>query len=132
MPEFQTPEMLRMPLEELCLRIKLCNYGEPAEFIREALTPPTMKTVQRALDTLTQVQALDKEGHLTPLGFHLAHLPVDVRLGKLLIYGCLFSCLDGLLTIVAALSLNQSPFDRPFGREEEADAAKMRFAKGGS
>jgi ATP-dependent RNA helicase DHX29 len=63
---------------------------------------------------------------LTPLGAHLSNLPVDVHIGKMILFGALFRCLDPILTIAAALSF-KSPFIRPFGKEDEADAARARF-----
>ena len=67
-----------------------------------------------SLARLRGVGALDKEEALTPLGYHLASLPVDVRIGKLLILGSVFKCLDSALTIAACLSY-KSPFVAPFG-----------------
>jgi ATP-dependent RNA helicase DHX29 len=63
---------------------------------------------------------------LTPLGAHLSNLPVDVHIGKMILFGAIFKCLDPILTIAAALSF-KSPFVRPFGKEDEADAARARF-----
>lgn len=57
---------------------------------------------------------------------HLSNLPVDVHIGKMILFGALFRCLDPILTIAAALSF-KSPFIRPFGKEDEADAARARF-----
>jgi len=55
------------------------------------------------------MHALDHDEHLTPLGHHLAALPVDVYIGKLLLFGCIFRCVDPILTIAAALS-HRNPF----------------------
>lgn len=71
--------------------------------------------------------ALASRGILSPFStLAQAKLPVDVHLGKLLLLGCLFNCLDATLTIVAALNA-KSPWLTPFGRESEADAAKRSF-----
>jgi hypothetical protein len=64
---------------------------------------------------------------LTPLGVHLASLPVDCRLGKLLLLGAVFGCADEALTIAATLS-QRSPFLCPAERRAAADAAKLSFA----
>jgi ATP-dependent RNA helicase DHX57 len=50
------------------------------------------------------VGALDPEDELTPLGFHLAALPVDVRIGKLILFGSIFRCVDAAITIATALA----------------------------
>ena len=62
-----------------------------------------LNRAQTAIDRLKGVGALDSDCDLTPLGFHLASLPVDVRVGKLLLFGAIFRCLDASLTIAAAL-----------------------------
>ncbi|CAJ1395199.1 unnamed protein product [Effrenium voratum] len=67
---------------------------------------------------------------LTPLGFHLAHMPVDVRIGKMLIYGSLCKCLAPILTIAACLS-QRSPFIRSFNRSKEEQQVSERKAAWG-
>jgi ATP-dependent RNA helicase DHX29 len=59
----------------------------------------------------------------------LSNLPVDVHIGKMLLFGAMFQCLDPILTIAASLSF-KSPFIRPFGKEDEADKARDGFKKG--
>ncbi|XP_062600658.1 putative ATP-dependent RNA helicase DHX57 [Saccostrea cucullata] len=68
---------------------------------------------------------------LTPLGYHLGSLPVDVRIGKLMLFGAIFRCLDPALTIAATLSY-KSPFVSPFDKRDEADKKKLEFAVGNS
>jgi HrpA-like RNA helicase len=75
--------------------------------------------------------AVSVESELTALGFHLATLPVDPRVGKMMIYGALFQCTDPALTIAASMSA-RSPFVSPFDKRDEADAARKEFAIGGS
>ncbi|KAL9542861.1 hypothetical protein PS6_009585 [Mucor atramentarius] len=128
LPAYETPEILRLPLEELCLRIKVCRLGAIRDVLSAALDAPTNKMINNAILTLQEVQALSTDGKetLTPLGSHLANLPVDVHIGKMILFGAIFRCLDPILTIAAALSF-KSPFVRPFGKEDEADAARDRF-----
>ena len=73
--------------------------------------------------------SIDETQTLTPLGAHLANLPVDVHIGKMILFGAIFRCLDPVLTIAAALSF-KSPFVRPFGKETEADIARAKFQYG--
>ncbi|CAO3643232.1 unnamed protein product [Mucor hiemalis] len=126
MSNFETPEILRLPLEELCLRIKVCELGSIRDVLGAALDSPTPKMIENAILTLQEVQALSIDESLTPLGAHLSNLPVDVHIGKMILFGAIFKCLDPILTIAAALSF-KSPFIRPFGKEDEADAARARF-----
>jgi ATP-dependent RNA helicase DHX36 len=61
---------------------------------------------------------LDKQEELTPLGVHLARLPVEPHIGKMILFGALFCCLDPVLTIAASLSF-KDPFVIPLVRETE-------------
>ncbi|KAG0197455.1 hypothetical protein BGX28_009063 [Mortierella sp. GBA30] len=126
MPEYQMPEIMRMPLEELCLMIKMCELGDIADVLRRALDAPPLKAIENAIQALQDVRALTEAEELTPLGVHLCNLPVDVHIGKMILFGSIFKCLDPILTVAAMLSF-KSPFVTPFGAEDEADAAKQRF-----
>jgi HrpA-like RNA helicase len=75
----QVPEMHRVPLEELCLQIKILDLGEIASFLGKAIEPPEASSISNAITSLEELDALDKLQFLTPLGYHLAQLPVDVR-----------------------------------------------------
>jgi len=127
MHSFQVPEMLRVPLQDLCLQIRLLDLGSAAQVLDEALQPPPPKAIETALAILSEVGAMDSEERLTPLGRHLAQLPVDVRIGKLLLYGAVFQCINPIATIAAAMSF-KSPFVSPMDRRDEADAARRSFA----
>jgi ATP-dependent RNA helicase DHX57 len=124
------PEILRVPLEQMVLRIKvlpLFKNKTVESVLRDMIEPPLEEGMQSAIVRLKGVGALDTDCDLTPLGFHLASLPVDVRIGKLLLFGAVFCCLDSALTIAAALSY-RSPFLSPFGKREEAQRKKLSFA----
>ncbi|CAO3629564.1 unnamed protein product [Cunninghamella echinulata] len=133
MAAYETPEILRLPLEELCLRIKVCKLGSIENVLERALDAPPKKMIDNAIETLQEVQALSSDGNetLTPLGVHLSNLPVDVHIGKMILYGAMFRCLDPILTIAASISF-KSPFIRPFGYEEEADKARKLFEQDNS
>jgi ATP-dependent RNA helicase DHX29 len=68
---------------------------------------------------------------LTPLGLQLARLPLDVFLGKLILMGAVFKCLDMAITVAAILS-SKSPFVAPFGQRNQADTIRRGFRKGDS
>lgn len=133
-PLYTLPEILRTPLEEVLLSILLIDIGHPMRFLASAIQPPDEIAVVQALKNLIEMEAvkvnegndrLERELILTPLGFHLASLPMDPKLGKMLISAAVLDCLDPLLTVAAALS-SKSPFVSPFGKQEEATRAKMR------
>ncbi|KAL2039774.1 hypothetical protein N7G274_007633 [Stereocaulon virgatum] len=131
MLEEQTPEMLRLSLQDLVLRVKICKVGSIEQTLSEALDPPSAKNIRRAIDALIDVKALTPFEDLTSLGRQLAKLPLDVFLGKLVLLGSIFGCLDAMLTIAAILS-SKLPFSAPMGARSQADAARLAFKKGDS
>ncbi|RKF76639.1 ATP-dependent RNA helicase DHX29 [Golovinomyces cichoracearum] len=131
MTDQQTPELLRLSLQDLAIRVKICKLGSIEDTLSQALDPPLPKNVRRAIDTLVDVRALTPGEDLTPLGAQLARLPLDVFLGKLVILGLVFKCLDASITIAAILS-SKSPFSAPFGARAQADLARHAFKRGDS
>ncbi|KAG7649925.1 DEAD/DEAH box helicase domain [Arabidopsis thaliana x Arabidopsis arenosa] len=110
MRPYQVPEMLRVPLVELCLHIKLLGLGQIKPFLSKALEPPSESAINSAILLLHKVGALEGDEELTPLGHHLAKLPVNLLIGKMLLYGGIFGCLSPILSIAAFLSCCKSPF----------------------
>ncbi|XP_011814375.1 PREDICTED: ATP-dependent RNA helicase DHX36 isoform X3 [Colobus angolensis palliatus] len=115
--DYQLPEILRTPLEELCLQIKILRLGGIAYFLSRLMDPPSNEAVLLSIRHLMELNALDKQEELTPLGVHLARLPVEPHIGKMILFGALFCCLDPVLTIAASLSF-KDPFVIPLGWEE--------------
>ncbi|KAH6933805.1 hypothetical protein HPB50_018284 [Hyalomma asiaticum] len=72
-------------------------------------------------------KALNEDETLTPLGYHLAKLPLDPQTGKMIIMASIFSCLDPILTVAASLSFKDA-FMVPLGKEKLVDEVKRRFA----
>lgn len=142
----QQPEIQRIALEHLVLNV-LCIVSESHrensiyKFFSKAIDPPDEGAVATAVNNLVDIGALCKVGkkgekgngdvEMTALGKHLAGLPVDARIGKLLIYGSVFGCLDAALTIAATIS-ERSPFYAPVDKREEARSAKGKFHWGKS
>jgi len=132
LPSHQVPEIMRVPLEELILSVAATIGTNVNLVLAEALDPPPPKHVERSLQELVRVGALVMNGpeqQLTTLGSVLVNFPMDVRLGKMLLVSIALECLDPCLTIAAALSLGKTPFNRPFGSEQEADRARHAFKK---
>ncbi|CAK9322974.1 unnamed protein product [Citrullus colocynthis] len=127
MLQYQLPEILRTPLQELCLHIKSLQLGTVGSFLAQALQPPDPLAVQNAIELLKTIGALDDMEELTPLGRHLCTLPLDPNIGKMLLMGSIFQCLNPALTIAAALA-HRDPFILPINRKEEANDAKKSFA----
>ncbi|KAF7252781.1 putative ATP-dependent RNA helicase DHX57 [Varanus komodoensis] len=108
----QLPEIQRVPLEQLCLRIKILEMFSAHSLLSvlsRLIEPPTTESLRASKLRLQDVGALSSDEKLTPLGYHLASLPVDVRIGKLMLFGTIFRCLDPALTIAASRAY-KSPF----------------------
>lgn len=137
------PELQRLPLEEVCLTIMAGGLAPRGcfFFLSQAPQPPKPDAVQSALTSLEQVGAITiPAGNgesaqspqaavetLTPLGRQLAKLPVDARLGKMLLLSVQFRCVDTITTIVAGLSASQSPFLSSLRDGQAALAKQAKF-----
>lgn len=135
LPAQTPPEMIRTPLDELILQLcllheqrrdelqgeALANFpkgANPLKLLSQVPEPPPTLNVEQACQHLLDVDALHVVDltpdcplyRLTPLGFHLSRLPMDAKVGKTLIVGCILECLEGALTIAATLSCSKSCF----------------------
>nr|XP_016437470.1 PREDICTED: DExH-box ATP-dependent RNA helicase DExH5, mitochondrial-like isoform X2 [Nicotiana tabacum] len=126
--DYQLPEILRTPLQSLCLQIKSLKLGSISEFLSRALQSPELLAVQKAIEYLKIIGALDESENLTVLGRYLTMLPMEPKLGKMLILGATLNCLEPILTIVAGLSV-RDPFLTPLDKKDLADAAKAHFSR---
>ncbi|XP_035669550.1 ATP-dependent RNA helicase TDRD9-like [Branchiostoma floridae] len=138
LPEYGIPEMQRCPLEQLVLKVKLLDLGEPKAILGLALQPPNLDAIEATVLLLKEVGALSTDtseginphdGDLTFIGRVLAALPVDVRVGKLLLLGHVFGYLKEVLVIGASLSL-KSFFAKPFRGDLESYRSKMAWSEG--
>ena len=123
-PRYTTPELLRASLAGVILRMKSLRLPEIDVF--PFLDPPEAKRVRDGQQLLMELGALDDSGRLTGIGKQLAHLPVDPRIGRMLIAARDKACLAEMLVIAAYLSV-QDPRDRPLERQEAADQKHRRF-----
>ncbi|KAH9505328.1 ATP-dependent RNA helicase A [Bulinus truncatus] len=110
-----TPEIFRTPLHELALSIKLLRLGPIGLFLAKAVEPPPIDAVIEAEVMLRAMRALDSNDELTPLGKLLAKMPIEPRLGKMIIYGCIFYVGDAMC-IIAASTTFPEPFIVPTDR----------------
>ncbi|KAM4690496.1 ATP-dependent RNA helicase TDRD9 [Rhinophrynus dorsalis] len=136
-PENVVPEMLRSPLGNTILKVKLLDMGEPRALLATALSPPDITDIERTILLLKEVGALavcenreeenPYDGELTFLGKVLAQLPVDLQLGKLIVLGHVFGCLEECLIIAAALSLKNF-FAMPYRQHLDGYRSKLAFS----
>ena len=107
------PELLRSDLQEVCLDVRAQGFKEPVKrFLADAIEPPSMEAVDSAMKNLTALDCLTVDEELTPLGRLLASLPIHPSLGKMIVLGVIYKCLDPLL-IIGALFNERSLFITP-------------------
>ncbi|HEX3097048.1 MAG TPA: ATP-dependent RNA helicase HrpA [Usitatibacter sp.] len=123
-PEYTTPEILRTSLASVILRMAALDLGPIADF--PFIEPPTPRQISDGYQQLFELGAITAERQLTPLGRELARLPVDPRIGRMLVAAREFHCLAEMLVIAAALSI-QDPRDRPQALREASDRAHEEF-----
>ncbi|XP_037877360.2 ATP-dependent DNA/RNA helicase DHX36 isoform X2 [Bombyx mori] len=123
------PEMQRSDLLEPVLAIKRLRLGKAADALKDMAAPPAEETIKAAVKHLQQCGALNESEILTPLGWHLARLPVHPAAGKLLLLGALFGCLDRAASVAAVWGF-KDPFQLVIGKEKQMDLAKKELALG--
>jgi ATP-dependent helicase HrpA len=124
-PEFTDPEILRTNLASVILQMISLELGELTEF--PFVERPDARAVGDGLALLQELGALEADRRLTPVGRALAALPVDPRLGRMLVEADRTGCLREVLIIAAALSV-QDPRERPTEQRQAADQKHARFA----
>jgi ATP-dependent helicase HrpA len=124
-PAFTEPEVLRTNLASVILQMAALRLGEVADY--PFLDPPDRRQVTDGVRLLEELGAFDDKQRLTGLGRKLARLPVDPRLGRMVLEADRNGCLREVAVIAAALSI-QDPRERPADRREQADALHARFA----
>ncbi|XP_046753641.1 ATP-dependent DNA/RNA helicase DHX36 [Diprion similis] len=129
MDEYPLPEMLRTRLEQVILQAKILQLGKIKPFLASVIDPPNAKAVELSLQLLITLNALDEDEQLTPLGYHLAKIPLDPRTGKMIILGAIFSCVEPVFSIAASLTYKDA-FYCPLGKEAEAQKRKLELGLG--
>jgi ATP-dependent helicase HrpA len=123
-PLYTEPEIQRTNLAAVILQMAVLGLGEVEDF--PFMDPPDRRYVKDGYRLLTELEALDGRQRLTPLGRKLARLPLDPRLGRMVLAAAEEGCLSELLVIVSALSV-QDPRERPADARQKADEAQRRF-----
>uniref|UniRef100_A0A182MYW9 ATP-dependent RNA helicase DHX36 n=1 Tax=Anopheles dirus TaxID=7168 RepID=A0A182MYW9_9DIPT len=121
------PEILRVSLDEVILQIKILQLGEARAFMNHLLDKPPAEVIEESIQLLNRLNAIDNEQKLTPLGYHLARLPMDPRTGKMILLASIFSCIDPVTSIAASLTFKHA-FYKPLGKEKEVDRIRRKFA----
>ncbi|PIL43704.1 ATP-dependent RNA helicase HrpA [Massilia eurypsychrophila] len=124
-PKFTEPEILRSSLAAVILRMKALHLTDVETF--PFIEPPQGRAIADGYQLLQEVGAVDDTNGLTPLGHKLAKLPLDPRVGRMILAALENACLTEMLIIASALSV-QDPRDRPMEHQQAADEAHKKFA----
>ena len=117
-PEFTEPEILRTNLAAVILQMAQLRLGDIEHF--PFVDRPDHRLINDGRTLLQELQAINPKGKLTKLGQRLARLPVDPRLGRMLLAAERFNCLNDALIIISALAV-QDPRERPADKQQAAD-----------
>ncbi|MCE3262886.1 MAG: ATP-dependent helicase [Pseudoduganella sp.] len=124
-PKFTDPEILRSSLASVILRMKSLHLADVESF--PFIEPPLGRAIADGYQLLQELGAVDDDNALTPLGRKLAKLPLDPRVGRMILAAQEYACLTEVLIVASALSV-QDPRDRPVEHQQAADEAHKKFA----
>jgi ATP-dependent helicase HrpA len=119
-PEFTDPEILRSSLASVILRMKALKLGEVEDF--PFVDTPSSRAIADGYQLLAELNAVDDQRRLTPIGGQLAKLPVDPRMARMIVAARDEGCLSEILIIASGLAI-QDPRERPMDKQELADGA---------
>ncbi len=122
--EFTSPEILRTNLAGVILQMQSLRLGLPQDF--PFVEPPDARRINDAYDTLLELNAIDTDRRLTDVGKTLARLPVDPRIGRILVTSSDESVLHDALIVASFLEI-RDPRDRPYEKRDAADNLHARF-----
>jgi ATP-dependent helicase HrpA len=133
-PEFTEPEIKRTNLASVLLQMAALRLGDPAAF--PFVDPPDLRSIRDGIALLEELDAVDPDKAntkkwLTPLGRQLARLPLDPRLGRMVLEAADNGCVHEVMVIASGLSI-QDPRERPTDKREIAQELHKRFVTKGS
>ena len=123
-PEFTDPEILRTNLAAVILQMLHLRLGQIEDF--PFIEPPDGKAISDGFNLLQELSAVNRENQLTPLGRQLARLPIDPRLGRMLLEAGQLGSMAEVLIVASALSV-QDVRERPADRQQQADQAHAQW-----
>ncbi|MGE8359624.1 ATP-dependent RNA helicase HrpA [Pseudomonas sp.] len=123
-PEFTDPEILRTNLAAVILQMLHLRLGSIEDF--PFIEPPDGKAISDGFNLLQELSAVNRESQLTPIGRQLARLPIDPRLGRMVLEAAKQGSLEEILIVASALSV-QDPRERPMDRQQAADQAHAQW-----
>jgi ATP-dependent helicase HrpA len=121
---FTDPEILRSSLASVILRMKALHLGAVEDFA--FIEPPQKRAIVDGYQLLAELGAVDADNELTPVGWTLSKLPLDPRVGRMILEAKERGALDEVLVIASALSV-QDVRDRPMDKQAQADQQHAKF-----
>ena len=128
-PEFTEPEILRSSLASVILRMAALRLGDIGDF--PFIESPSSRLIADGYLLLQELGAVDSNRQITEIGLQLAKLPLDPRVGRMILAAKRENCLSEILVIASVLSM-QDPRERPMDKREAADNAHAKFIGEGS
>lgn len=125
-PEFTVPEILRTSLASVILQMLSLRLGDINDF--PFIEPPSSKMINDGFTLLTEFGATNENRELTEIGWQLSKMPIDPRIGRMIFAAKVENCLNEVLIIASALSI-QDPRERPMDAQQAADAAQQKFVE---
>nr|WP_259374709.1 ATP-dependent RNA helicase HrpA [Roseateles aquatilis] len=123
-PRFTDPEILRSSLAGVILRMKALHLGQVEDF--PFIEPPPRKAIADGYQLLNELGAVDERNELTPMGDELSRLPLDPRVGRMILEARKRDALSEVLVIASALT-GQDVRDRPMDQQQQADEKHKKF-----
>ncbi len=124
-PEYTDTEITRTNLASVILQMLVLKLGDIESF--PFVDPPETTAIKDGFKILEELGAVNAQGKITRSGRQMASFPVDPRLARILLAGAQYNCLNEILTIVSALSI-QDPRERPQEKRQAADEAHSRYS----
>ena len=128
-PAFTEPEILRSSLASVILRMAALRLGDVERF--PFIEAPSSRLIADGYLLLQELGAVDSKRQITEVGLQLAKLPLDPRIGRMILAAKRENCLSEILIIASVLSM-QDPRERPMDKREAADNAHSKFVAEGS
>ncbi|XP_011179568.2 benign gonial cell neoplasm protein [Zeugodacus cucurbitae] len=128
LPRTYTAELLTMPLDRVCLTVKLLSpHTMVSEYLQTTISRAPFTHIHNTVEFLKKIYVFDELEEITWLGCRLIDVPIDCQLGKLLVFAILLQCLDPVLTIVSFLS-TIDPLELPthIGNKRTAAVEQVR------
>lgn len=130
LPQFPIPEILRVSLTKVVLDTKALNSNKMAiDFFNNLPSPPRAETVELAINELIDLELLDSDENLTPLGHVLHHFQLEPKLAKALVNSVIFKCVSPVVDIVTLFSAGTEMFTSGLERKEDIRRVKSKISK---